>query len=53
MNDKQHYLRLGLFVTVSLVILFCVLFLLGGRSLFQPTLIVETYFNDSVAGLGA
>jgi phospholipid/cholesterol/gamma-HCH transport system substrate-binding protein len=51
MNDKQHYLRLGLFVTVSLAILFCVLFILGARSLFQPSLTVETYFDGSVAGL--
>ena len=27
------------------------LFLLGGRSLFQPTFTFETYFNESVAGL--
>ena len=51
MNDKQQYLRLGLFVTVSLIIAFCILFILGGRSLFQPSFTVETYFKDSVAGL--
>src|SRR5262245_21433026 len=28
-----------------------VLFLLGGRKLFQPTFTFETYFNESVAGL--
>src|SRR5262249_23268832 len=32
-------------------ILFAVLFILGGKSLFQPRLHVETYFKDSVAGL--
>lgn len=51
MNDKQNYFRLGLFVMVSLAILFCVLFILGARSLFQPSLTVETYFDGSVAGL--
>ena len=51
MNDKQQYLRLGLFVTVSLIIAFCILFILGGRSLFQPSFTVETYFSNSVAGL--
>ena len=51
MSDKQQYLRLGLFVMISLVLLFCVLFFLGARSLFQPSLTVETYFNDSIAGL--
>jgi phospholipid/cholesterol/gamma-HCH transport system substrate-binding protein/paraquat-inducible protein B len=51
MEDKQRYIRLGLFVTVTLTILAGILFVLGGRSLFQPTLIVETYFDQSVAGL--
>jgi phospholipid/cholesterol/gamma-HCH transport system substrate-binding protein/paraquat-inducible protein B len=51
MNDKQQYYRLGLFVTVSLIIAFAILFILGGRSLFQPSLTFETYFKDSVAGL--
>ena len=51
MNDKQQYLRLGLFVMVSLAILFCVLFFLGAQSLFQPSLTVETYFNGSISGL--
>jgi ABC-type transporter Mla subunit MlaD len=52
MDDKQYYLRLGLFVVVSFVILFAVLFILGAKSLFQPSLTVETYFNESVSGLG-
>jgi len=51
MDDKQHYMRLGLFVVVSVVLLFALLFILGGRSLFQPKITIETYFNDSVAGL--
>jgi len=52
MDDKQYYLRLGLFVVASLAILFAVLFILGAKSLFQPSLTVETYFNESVSGLG-
>ncbi len=52
MDDKQYYLRLGLFVVVSLAILFAVLFILGAKSLFQPSLTIETYFNESVSGLG-
>ena len=51
MNDKQHYFRLGIFVVASLVILFCVLFILGARSLFEPSVTFETYFDGSVAGL--
>lgn len=51
MPEKQRYYRLGLFVIFTLAILFAILFVLGGRSLFQPKLIFETYFDTSVAGL--
>jgi len=51
MTEETKYRRLGVFVFVALALLFGILFLLGGRSLFQPTLVFETYFNDSVAGL--
>lgn len=51
MDEKRSYFRLGLFVVVALAVLFAILFVLGGRSLFQPTLTVETYFDKSVAGL--
>ena len=51
MEEGKHYFRLGLFVVVTITILAAVLFLLGGRKLFQPTFTFETYFNESVAGL--
>ena len=51
MDESKRYFRLGLFVVVTLVVMAAVLFLLGGRKLFQPTFIFETYFNESVAGL--
>ena len=51
MDEKQNYRRLGLFVLVTLTLLAAILFVLGGRSLFQPTFTFETYFNESVAGL--
>jgi len=51
MPAKQNYFKLGLFVLASLLILGVLLFLLGGRSLFAPKVVVETYFNESVAGL--
>jgi phospholipid/cholesterol/gamma-HCH transport system substrate-binding protein len=50
-EESKRYVRLGLFVVVCLTILVAVLFLLGGRKLFQPTFTFETYFNESVAGL--
>jgi phospholipid/cholesterol/gamma-HCH transport system substrate-binding protein len=50
-EEKKGYFRLGLFVVISLTVFFAILFTLGGRSLFQPTLTFETYFDKSVAGL--
>lgn len=51
MAEKQPYFRLGLFVFVTLTLLFAFLFFLGGRSLFKPTLTFETYFDQSISGL--
>jgi phospholipid/cholesterol/gamma-HCH transport system substrate-binding protein/paraquat-inducible protein B len=51
MEEDKRYYRLGLFVTVSILALAVLLFLLGGRKLFQPTFTFETYFAESVAGL--
>jgi phospholipid/cholesterol/gamma-HCH transport system substrate-binding protein len=51
MEEGKRYFRLGLFVVVTVMILAAVLFVLGGRKLFQPTFTFETYFNESVAGL--
>jgi phospholipid/cholesterol/gamma-HCH transport system substrate-binding protein/paraquat-inducible protein B len=51
MEEGKRHFRLGLFVVVCLAILAAVLFVLGGRTLFQPTFTFETYFNESVAGL--
>jgi phospholipid/cholesterol/gamma-HCH transport system substrate-binding protein/paraquat-inducible protein B len=51
MEESRRYIRLGLFVVVSLSVLAAALFVLGGRELFQPTFTFETYFDQSVAGL--
>jgi phospholipid/cholesterol/gamma-HCH transport system substrate-binding protein/paraquat-inducible protein B len=51
MSEEVRYRRLGVFVFAALALFVGVLFVLGGRSLFQPTFTFETYFNDSVAGL--
>lgn len=51
MEESRRYVRLGLFVVVSLTVLAVALLLLGGRTWFQPTFTFETYFNQSVAGL--
>lgn len=52
MEEDKSYFKLGVFVFVAVVIMAAVLFILGGRSLFQPTYTFETYFNQSIAGLG-
>jgi len=51
MEEGKRYYRLGLFVVVSIATLAALLFVLGGRKLFQPTYTFETYFAESVAGL--
>jgi ABC-type transporter Mla subunit MlaD len=50
-SSSKSFYRLGLFVVVSILLLMAVLFVLGGRKLFQPTFTFETYFDESVAGL--
>lgn len=52
MEEKRRYFRLGLFVILTLCLALGILFLLGGRSLLEPSLTFETYFDRSVAGLG-
>ena len=51
MDDSQKNFRLGLFVVITLFLLFGILFLLGGQSLFKPKVVFETYFDNSVSGL--
>lgn len=51
MEEGKRYYRLGLFVVTSVLVLALLLFVLGGRKLFQPTYTFETYFTESVAGL--
>jgi hypothetical protein len=51
MEESKRYVRLGAFVLVTGCVLVAVLFLLGGRKLFQPTFTFETYFDEPVAGL--
>jgi ABC-type transporter Mla subunit MlaD len=51
MDEGKRYYRLGLFVVVSIMALAVLIFVLGGRKLFQPTYTFETYFAESVAGL--
>ena len=51
MAENKRYVRLGVFVFITLLVVAAILFILGGRALFQSTFTFETYFNGSVAGL--
>lgn len=51
MQEKKRYIRLGLFVFATLLVAAAVLFVLGGRSLFEPIYTFETYFDHTVDGL--
>ena len=51
MDERKRYFRLGLFVSCLSSAWPAILFVLGGRALFQPTFTFETYFDKSVAGL--
>ena len=51
MDDRQSHFRLGLFVLITVGAMVGILFVLGGRSLFESTVVFETYFNESVVGL--
>lgn len=51
MEEGKRYVRLGVFVFLTVAILAVILFILGGRSLFAPTFTFETYFDGSVSGL--
>jgi len=50
-EERKRYYRVGVFVVVTLAALAVLLFVLGGRRLFEPTYTFETYFDGSVAGL--
>jgi ABC-type transporter Mla subunit MlaD len=47
---NKHY-KMGIFVLVSIGILFFFIFLLGAKSLFEKRIVLETYFDESVHGL--
>jgi len=51
MEESKRYVRLGIFVFAAVVLIAAILFILGGRDLFQPSLTFETYFTESISGL--
>lgn len=50
-NQEARYLKIGSFVIIGIVLFIIGVLLLGSGKLFQKTVYVETYFNESVQGL--
>ena len=51
MSAQANYYKIGLFVVIAIVLTIGFVVVLGAGSLFQKTIIVETYINGSVQGL--
>jgi len=51
MNERQQNLRIGIFVTIGIVLLAATLFYLGLSELFVTKVKLYTYFSESVQGL--
>lgn len=48
---QKNYFRIGSFVIAGLAIMVLIILFIGSKALFQRTVYVETYFNESVQGL--
>lgn len=53
MNDKRNYFKIGSFVLIGLSLIVFALLIFGSHKLFEPTIYVETYFEESVQGVSA
>lgn len=51
MNDKRNYFKIGSFVLIGLSLIIFTLLIFGSHKLFEPTVYVETYFEESVQGI--
>ena len=52
MSAKASYFRLGLFMILGVALLVGGVIVLGAGSLFKETVAAETFFDESVQGLG-
>jgi len=53
MDDRTNYFKIGLFIISATVLATLTITILGGGTVFQKTMTVETYFEESVQGLDA
>lgn len=51
MNDKRNYFKIGSFVLIGLGLIIFALLIFGSHKMFEPTVYVETYFEESVQGM--
>lgn len=51
MTEQANAFKIGLFVIIAVILLFAGLITLGAGAMFQRTVRIETYFEESVQGL--
>jgi paraquat-inducible protein B len=51
MSQQANYFRLGLFIIASIAVFVGIVLALSAGQLFSHTVVLETYFNESVQGL--
>lgn len=50
-NKETNYFKIGSFVVVGIALFIMAIIVFGSGKLFQKTIFIETYFNESVQGL--
>jgi paraquat-inducible protein B len=51
MSQQANFFRLGLFILASIVVFVAIVLALSAGQIFNRTVVLETYFNESVQGL--
>jgi ABC-type transporter Mla subunit MlaD len=51
MSQKANYFRLGIFIIIAAALFVAIVLALGAGNIFERTVAIETYFDESVQGL--
>jgi ABC-type transporter Mla subunit MlaD len=51
MSQQANYFRLGLFILAAITVFIAIVLALSAGQVFRQTVVLETYFNESVQGL--
>jgi len=51
MSQQASYFRLGLFILAAIAVFLGIVLALSAGQVFRQTVVLETYFNESVQGL--